>query len=84
MSFPFIKSEAAAKNLEPMLCLVLGGFLTSISPTLGLFLCGGAVSLTVLRCMEREGIRRQVIAMRDLQIEQQVFSERVRNVRDDF
>ncbi len=84
MRIPFTKSESQAKNQEPSLCLLLGLLLCPLSPTVGLFVMAGVVSLTIVRCMHQYAVRRQVTAIRDMQIEQQILSERMRGLRDDF
>ena len=84
MRIPFTKSESQAKNQEPSLCLLLGLLLCPLSPTVGLFVMAGIVSLTIVRCMNQFAISRQVTAMRDMQIEQQAMSERMRGLRKDF
>ncbi len=84
MRVPFTKSESQAKNQEPSLCVPLGAMLCPFSPTVGLFVMAGIVSLTIVRCMNQYAISRQVTAMRDMQIEQQAMSERMRGLRKDF
>jgi len=84
MRIPFMKSESQAKNCEPTLCLLLGAILCPLSPTVGLFVMAGVISLTVVRCMHQYAISRQVTAMRDMQIEQRAMSERMRGLRNDF
>lgn len=84
MRIPFTKSESEAKNQEPLLCLVIGPLLGPLSPTIAVFVMAGVVSLTIVRCMNQYAISRQVTAMRDMQIEQQAMSERMRGLRKDF
>ncbi len=84
MRIPFMKSESQAKNSEPTLCLVIGPLLCPVSPTVGMFVMAGVVSLTIVRCMNQYAISRQVTAMRDMQFEQQAMSERMRGLRNDY
>jgi hypothetical protein len=81
MLVPFSKTENQAKNFEPILCLVIGGFVGIWSPTVGGFVMAGFVSLTVIQGMQAEMRSRQLTAMRDLQIEQRVLSEHLRYYR---
>ena len=84
MRLPFVKNEMQAKNAEPALCLLLGLLLVPVSPTIGLYVMFGCVSLFVLRVMQFAARRRQVVAIRDMEIEQRAMSERVRGLRRDF
>lgn len=84
MLFLVKKSEDRAKNLEPLLCFFIGGLLCSVSPNLGFLVLSGIVSLTITRGVYLEATKRRVTAMRDLQIEQKVFAEQVRNWGKDF
>lgn len=84
MLIPFVRTEMAAKTIEPGLCFLVGGLLCGLSETLGLFVMAGIVSLTIVRGIQLESLRRQMTAYHDLQIEQQAMSERVRGVRNDF
>lgn len=84
MLFPLVKSEVQAKNIEPALCLPLGACLCAISPAMGAYVMVGFLSLTIVRLMHLVAIRRRVTAMRDLAIEQQIMSERLRGLRNDF
>ncbi len=78
------KSETHAKNAEPALCLLIGFPLIAVSPTIGLYVMSGFVSLLIVRATQFTIRRRQVTALRDLQIEQRAMSERIRGLRDDF
>ena len=84
MLVPGTKSETQAKNAEPAMCLLIGLPLIAISPTIGLYVMSGCVSLFIVRAMQFTIRRRQVTALRDLQIEQRAMSERMRGLRDDF
>ncbi len=79
-----IKNEMAAKKIEPALCVFIGLMLMPLSPVLGGFVMFGCVTLTILLLSDVTATRRQVTAMRDLQIEQRQMAERMRGMRDDF
>lgn len=84
MLFLFRKEEDRAKNLEPILCLFIGGLLCPLSPAVGFFVICGLVSLSLVRGVQLESTRRQIVAMQDLEIEQRALSERVRRARGTF
>lgn len=84
MLFLFRKDEDRAKNLEPILCLFIGGLLCPLSATVGFLVICGVVSLSLVRGVHLESTRRQVVAMQDLEIEQRALSERVRKARGTF
>lgn len=81
---PFIRTEERAKTVEPSLCLILAVCCVPWSESVAAFVGAGAISLSFLRVMQLTARRRQVIMMRDLRIEQQLLSERLRGVRKDF
>ena len=78
MRVPFTKNEVHAKNAEPNLCLILGAVLVLFSPALGSFVAFGFISMLIVRATNLEVQRRQVVAMHDLQLEQQAIAERMR------
>lgn len=77
-------SEEKGRNIEPILCLVIGVLLLPFSPTVGSFVMFGFASLTAVRLIDRAAVRRQVTAMQDLEIEQRVLADRIRGFRRDF
>lgn len=84
MLFPTVRNETQAKNIEPVFCLLLGLLLGGFSPSVGGYVMFGVISLTVVRALQLAAVRRQVTAMRDLEIEQRAMSERMRGIRNDF
>jgi hypothetical protein len=78
------KSEIIGKKMEPFVCVFLGLLLWPLSPALGKFVAFGFVSMSFVLTTNMAINRRQVTAMRDLRIEQQQMSERMRGLRDDF
>jgi hypothetical protein len=77
-------TEEKGRNIEPILCLVIGGLLLPFSPTVGTFVMLGFASLMAVRLVHRAAVRRQVTAIQDLEIEQRVLADRIRGLRRDF
>jgi len=79
MRFPFIRTEARAKRLmEPAICCIVGVALIPLSPGLGLFFAAGSLSLAIVDSIHREYARKQLMAMRDAEIEQRYLAARYR------
>ena len=80
----FTKSEKKAKDVEPLICLMVGIGLLPIAPIVGCFVALGFFSLLILHCIELASRQRQVTGIRDLQMEQRALSERLRSSRTNF
>lgn len=82
MLLPFVRTERAAKAIEPVLCFGAGMLLGPLSPTLGLFIMATGVGLFILRLMEVEAVKAQLRQLRDAEIEHQYLAERYREIRN--
>jgi hypothetical protein len=76
---PFVRSDTAAKKLEPPLCLLAGLACLPLSPSLACFLAAGFFSLLIRHGMDEEVVRKHVQRMRDAEIEQKNVWSRYRD-----
>lgn len=81
MRLPFMNTEEKAREAEPIICLVGGAMLAGLSPSVGLFVMGGFVSLAALMALDKLIIRRRLQSMNDAAIEMEFYSERFRGGR---
>lgn len=84
MRSPFVKTEGAAKTLEPLFCLIGGALLCPLSEKLGVFVLTGFVSLLVTRGIETQLVANRRRAMRDASIEQRHMASLFRGETNDF
>jgi hypothetical protein len=72
----FAKTEKVARSVvEPLVCVVVGGCLWSLSEALGRFILLGSISLLVSRGLEQQVTRNRLRAMNDGQIEARYLSD---------
>ena len=81
MKARFIKDEQQARTFEPVMCLILGAALCVFSPTVGLFVMGGFISIAACMGIEQFGVYKRVQHMNDAQIEGEYFAEEFRRGR---
>jgi len=75
MKVPFVRSHATATGfIEPMMCLVGGTLLCTVSVNLGGFIMVGFLSFMVRNGIEKEIQRKRIERMRDAEIEQRWYS----------
>jgi hypothetical protein len=80
MKVPFVRSLATATGIiEPMMCLIAGTLLCTVSVNLGGFIMLGFVSFMVRNGIEKEIQRKRIERMRDAEIEQRWFSHVYKN-----
>jgi hypothetical protein len=85
LKMPFVKNEVVAKNcVEPLVCVVFGIVLCTVSESMGRFVMFGFVSLLVQRGMESRVNMNRVRRLRDAEIEQRYVSDLFHGRRDDF
>jgi hypothetical protein len=84
LRFPFIRTQERARRLmEPTICCVVGVALLPLSLGLGLFIAGGSLSLAIVDNIHREFVRKQLMAMRDAEIEHRYLAARYRGEVDE-
>jgi hypothetical protein len=85
LKMPFVKNAVVAKNcIEPLLCVVCGIVLSTVSEAMGRFVMFGFVSLLLQRGMENRVNMNRVRRLRDTEIEQRYVSDLFHGRRDDF
>jgi hypothetical protein len=84
MQMPFVRSLSTATGfVEPMMCLVGGAMLCSVSQALGVFIMIGFMSFIVCNGIEKEIRRKRLERMRDAEIEQRWYSHAHKYGTDD-
>ena len=78
LHMPFVRKESAARNMEPMLCVLAGTVLACWSPGVGGFVVFAGVANAVAEAIVREADRKKLEAMRDAEIEQRYLAARYR------
>jgi hypothetical protein len=75
MHVPFVRSQTTAMGLiEPMLCLIGGTMLCTVSVNLGGYIMLGFLSFMIRNGIETEIRRKRLERMRDAEIEQRWYS----------
>jgi hypothetical protein len=76
MLMPFVRSQVTAKGIvEPIICLLGGAFLCSVSINLGGFIMLGFLTFMIRNGIEQEIRRKRLERMRDAEIEQRWYSD---------
>jgi len=79
LALRFTSSRSTAINfVEPVICLVAGGGLATVSPVLGAFVGMGAVSLSARNAINQMIDQKRLQAMTDAHIDQQILADRFR------
>lgn len=78
MRWPGVKTEKAAREAEPFLCLLMGLVLLTLYPPLGAFVMAGFVSFSGCILIDWMVERQRLRAMRDAEIEMRYYAERYR------
>ncbi len=74
---PFIRKQSAARNLEPLLCMLAGGLLGGCwSPNVGGFVIVAGIANGMATAIVVEADRKRLEAMRDAEIEQRYLAAR--------
>lgn len=74
-------SDLNLRGMDAFLCLVIGGGLTFVDKSLGLFIMAGFLSILFSENVTRELHRKRMQAMRDAELEQRFLSETYKSGR---
>lgn len=84
MQVPFVRRVSTATGIiEPMMCLIGGTLLCTVSVNLGGFIVVGSLSFMIRNGIDREIDRKRLERMRDAEIEQRWFSHAYKNGIED-